>query len=127
MKIVTADRVLDASALAALTFNEPQGPAIETRLAGAVLYAPSLIDVEMASVCLKKIRAALYPRATILQWHSGYSSVEIQRMEIAFTEVIDLAERTKLSFYDASYLWLARHLGAELVTLDAKLAKADSA
>ena len=31
-----------------------------------------------------------------------------------------------LSSYDASYLWLARRLGAELVTLDARLAAAAS-
>jgi predicted nucleic acid-binding protein len=38
---------------------------------------------------------------------------------------IALAERTKLSLHDASYLWLAHALGAELVTLDDKLARAD--
>jgi len=36
-----------------------------------------------------------------------------------------LAERMKLSLYDASYLWLAHALGAELVTLDDRLARAD--
>jgi predicted nucleic acid-binding protein len=30
-----------------------------------------------------------------------------------------------LPLYDASYLWLARTLGAELVTLDDKLARAE--
>jgi predicted nucleic acid-binding protein len=38
---------------------------------------------------------------------------------------IVLAERMKLSLYDASYLWLAHALGAELVTLDDRLARAD--
>ena len=33
-----------------------------------------------------------------------------------------VAKDTGLTAYDASYLWLARHLGAELVTLDTKLA-----
>jgi predicted nucleic acid-binding protein len=41
--------------------------------------------------------------------------------------MIVLAERTKLSLYDASYLWLARTLGAELVTLDENLLRADRA
>jgi predicted nucleic acid-binding protein len=35
-----------------------------------------------------------------------------------------LAEATGLTAYDASYLWLARSLGGELVTLDRKLAAA---
>ncbi|HZT90151.1 MAG TPA: type II toxin-antitoxin system VapC family toxin [Stellaceae bacterium] len=37
---------------------------------------------------------------------------------------LDLAEAAGLTAYDASYLWLARALGAELVTLDRKLAAA---
>ena len=37
---------------------------------------------------------------------------------------IDLAIGTGLTAYDASYLWLSRQLGAELVTLDRRLAKA---
>jgi predicted nucleic acid-binding protein len=42
-------------------------------------------------------------------------------------EAIGLTERTRLSLYDASYLRLARTLGAELVTLDDKLARAERA
>lgn len=38
--------------------------------------------------------------------------------------VLDLAEATGLTAYDASYLWLARSLDGELVTLDRKLAGA---
>jgi predicted nucleic acid-binding protein len=47
------------------------------------------------------------------------------RIDVA--EAIALAERTKLSLYDASYLWLARALDAEPVTLDAELVRADKA
>jgi predicted nucleic acid-binding protein len=35
--------------------------------------------------------------------------------------------RAALTVHDASYFWLARALDAELVTLDARLAHADSA
>jgi predicted nucleic acid-binding protein len=38
--------------------------------------------------------------------------------------VLDLALDMDLTAYDASYLWLARHLQAELVTLDVDLADA---
>ncbi len=40
------------------------------------------------------------------------------------TVPLDLATETGLTAYDASYLWLARQLGAELVTLDQQLARA---
>ncbi len=44
---------------------------------------------------------------------------------IDLDEAIALAARTRLSLYDASYLWLAMALGVELVTLDERLARAD--
>lgn len=50
--------------------------------------------------------------------------MSIAQHDVQVLETIELARRTGLSAYDASYLWLARHLGAELVTLDAKLANA---
>ncbi len=37
---------------------------------------------------------------------------------------LELALTTGLTAYDASYLWLTRQLGAELVTLDKQLATA---
>jgi predicted nucleic acid-binding protein len=40
--------------------------------------------------------------------------------------VVALAENTGLTAYDASYLWLARELRADLVTLDAALAAASA-
>ena len=38
-----------------------------------------------------------------------------------------VAAATGLTSYDASYLWVARRLGAELVTLDRQLEKAAAA
>jgi predicted nucleic acid-binding protein len=55
------------------------------------------------------------------------AELSITLEEINIAEAIALAERTKLSFYYASYLWLARSLDAQLVTLDEKLARAEKA
>ena len=40
---------------------------------------------------------------------------------------VELGLATGLTAYDASYLWLAKELGAELVTLDKALRKAADA
>jgi predicted nucleic acid-binding protein len=37
---------------------------------------------------------------------------------------VNLADETGLTTYDASYLWLARHLQGEVVTLDRKMQRA---
>jgi predicted nucleic acid-binding protein len=47
--IVTDPKVVDASALAALLFAEPEADSI-AQLEGARLVAPSLLDFELANV-----------------------------------------------------------------------------
>jgi predicted nucleic acid-binding protein len=122
-KIVT-DKIADASAIVALLFNEPARDRVVARLHGSSLHAPSLIAFEVANACLKKMRALPSERAALLQAFSLFDrlSIELEPVDVAATIV--LAERTKLSVHDASYLWLAHALNAELVTLDAKLARA---
>jgi predicted nucleic acid-binding protein len=52
-------QVVDASALAALLFGEPEAARVANLLEGAERIAPSLVRYEMAGVCLKKQHA--YP------------------------------------------------------------------
>jgi uncharacterized protein with PIN domain len=51
-----AVKVVDASAIAAVLFGEPDADAVAQRLAEAQLVAPSLLRFELANVCLTKIR-----------------------------------------------------------------------
>ena len=50
--------------------------------------------------------------------------ISIGRASIDFDSIARLATATRLTAYDASYLWLARDLGIELITLDNRLAAA---
>jgi predicted nucleic acid-binding protein len=118
------DKVVDASAIAAILFNEPRRAEVEAALAGAALCAPAFIDIEIASVCLKKLRLNIYPEPTVLAMYAAYDGIDIRRDAISLKDVIGVAQKTHLSLYDASYLWLARRLGVELVTLDQRLQKA---
>ena len=116
--------VVDASALAALMFREPGAEAIADRLRGATICAPDLLRSELANIALKKARRD--PRSAVkvfgvlsdgfeelgrrIRWHS------VQGLDAAL-----LASVTGLSAYDATYLWLAGWLEADLVTLDKRL------
>jgi predicted nucleic acid-binding protein len=124
---VTAVKVVDASALAAVLFAEPAGEAAAARLRDGSLVAPSLLAYEITSVCLAKIRANPAQRVAFLTAFANWYHMGIELVAVDQDGVLSLAEQTGLSSYDASYLWLARRLGAELVTLDRRLAYASAA
>ncbi len=49
-------RIVDASALGALVFAEPDAEYVAERLADSTMAAPELLWFEMASIALKKIK-----------------------------------------------------------------------
>ena len=117
-------RVVDASAVAAALFVEPGGVDILDRVRGCELASPSLLRYELANVCWKKIRRHPESRAELLESLRAYGRLSIAEHTVQGDEVVDLAIRLGLSGYDAAYVWVARSLGAELVTLDKRLEKA---
>ena len=121
------DKVVDASAFAAAAFLEKEAAAIEGRLAGHQLFAPSLLRYEMANICRRKLSQSPSDRTTILGQFLSSHDVALQLQDVDFVEVVELAGQLNLTAYDASYLWLARSLSAELVTLDEKLDRAAKA
>jgi predicted nucleic acid-binding protein len=119
-----AVKVVDTSALAALVFDEADADRVDGRLAEATLVAPALLAFEMANVCLTKLRQYPDQRDALLVQFYSQAAMAIEMREIDHGETLELAERLRLTTYDASYLWLARELNAELVTLDRRLARA---
>jgi predicted nucleic acid-binding protein len=117
-------RVVDVSALCALLFGEPDGPAVAERLRGGGLIAPALLPFEVASVCLKKMRRHPEQRDALMIAFGMLDRMEIGVVEVDHGEALVLAERSGLTAYDASYLWLARRMSIELVTLDSQLKSA---
>lgn len=53
-----------------------------------------------------------------------FAALAIERHGIDPVAVLNLAQRYKLTAYDAAYLWLAERLEAPLATFDAALARA---
>ena len=118
--------VVDASAMVAVIFQEPGFEQVVERLEGAAVFAPMLLKYELANVAVTKARrqprdapriiaalaAALDDRSDI-NWH-----------DVDAADVALIAATAGITAYDASYLWLAGTLGADLVTLDKKLVRA---
>jgi len=116
-------KVVDASAIGALVFAEPDAEEVMNALSDTILIAPSLIHYELASICLKKIRKHPSKTNELIAAFKMAGRLGIDTVAIKHLEVIDLAKRSQLTTYDACYLWLAQKTGASLVTLDKRLRK----
>lgn len=118
-----AVKVVDASALGALLFGEPAADTVAALLRGGRLVAPALLGYELTSICLKKIRGNPEEHSHFLAALATWDQMGIELVAIDHLAVVPLAERYGLTSYDASYLWLAQRLNAELVTLDRPLGR----
>ena len=122
-----AVKVADASILAALLFGEPGGEGIVARLGDARLVAPNLLSFELANACFANSRRHPAQAAALATAFALRRRLAVEESEVDHDDAVALAARTGLTAYDVSYLWLARQLQAELVTLDAKLGRVATA
>jgi predicted nucleic acid-binding protein len=115
------DKVVDASALAAIAFAEPAAAAVIEEIDGHRLHAPTLAVFELMNVAWK--RAKKQPKATDLfvEALEMLEGLSLRFRGIDQGEVVKLGLATGLTAYDATYLWLAQALRMPLVTLDKKL------
>ena len=125
--MATTTKVVDASALAAIIFDEPAGQEAAALLLGAHLIAPTLLSYEISNICATKMRREPERESKIMQAFTYFESLEVRQLTVRFADCLLLARSRRLSAYDASYLLLARTLGLELVTLDGKLGRAAKA
>lgn len=118
-----AATVVDASAVAAVLFDEPEAAPIVASIAGK-LIAPTLLRYELASVCTTKLTRHPARAAEIHARYQLLDKLDIEYFEPGWPPLPILARRWALSAYDAAYLQLALASHAALVTLDARLAAA---
>ncbi len=88
------------------------------------MYAPLLLAYELASIARRK--AAAYPEnlETLEQALTAALMLPIHWSDVNHLAVLRLALDTKLTTYDASYLYLAHALAIPLATFDRQLLQA---
>gem|GEM_PF-2864127 len=116
--------VVDASAVSAIFFGEPESELLERKLLNRSWVAPTLIDYEIGSVYLKKIKTYPQLREQLDECYRIYCESAIERVEVPVSSVVPIAEKYGLTVYDASYFWLATTLNLDLITLDKQLVTA---
>jgi len=115
--------VVDASAIAAVLFDEPEAAPIVASVSGK-LIAPTLLRYELASVCTTKLIRHPKRADEITARYCLLDQLALDYAEPDWDHLPSLALRWALSAYDAAYLQLALAHKATLVTLDARLAGA---
>jgi predicted nucleic acid-binding protein len=116
--------VVDASALAAVAFDDQSSPEVTARLAGEDLHAPALFGLEMANATVNRCKRTPAQADRLIAGFRHVMQMPISLHEVDPIVVFAIATESGLTAYDAAYLWLSRHLGAPLVTLDKQLAAA---
>jgi predicted nucleic acid-binding protein len=114
-------KVVDASALAALLFGEPEAQLVAEKLGEDSLLVPTLFRYEIANICWKKLRKYPEQREALLDAHALLEQMNIEEADVSVPEILLLADRENLTVYDTSYLWLAEKSGLDLVSLDGDL------
>ena len=116
--------VVDASALAAIAFDEADAEGMVARLKGESLHAPSLFELEMVNATISRCRRDPARAGSFIEGLATVLGMPIAIHAVAPLGVLSVALRHRLTAYDAAYLWLSGELGAPLVTLDKQLAAA---
>lgn len=117
--------VVDASAIGALLFGETDGAWVHRMTSGLTFVIPAMFHFELGNICWTKMRRHPGKSTAVLDaWLAWNAQPPVAVMAVDLTDTMQLARDTSLTFYDASYLWLARDRATDLISLDAKLVRA---
>ncbi len=119
-----ATAVVDASAIAALAFGEPDAEKLAGMLEGRTLAAPTLLPYEIANVAVMKQRRRSLSGPGAEKGLAIFQRLDITLYHAPAGEIGALATGTGLTAYDAAYIWLALRFNADLVTLDRRVSEA---
>jgi len=120
--------VVDASILAAALGDDgSDGERARGHLTGERLFAPELIDLEVASVWRRAVRAGRLGGRRARQALADLATLPLARAphQPLMSRIWEL--RDNLTPYDAAYIALAEALETPLLTADRRLARAPGA
>jgi predicted nucleic acid-binding protein len=118
--------VLDASAVLEFLLGTSTGSRVADRIASQreTLHAPHLLDLEVAQVLRRHLRAGAIDEARGRRALDDLCALDLARYahDILLPRIWQLRET--VTAYDAAYLALAEALAAPLITLDGRLSRA---
>lgn len=116
--------VIDASAVVEVICGGPAADSIKAHVVTADVAAPAILDLEVLSALRRLERAGEIDGSRALTAVCDLAQLRARRVPLADLASSAWMLRNNLRIADAFYVALARVLGAQLVTLDARLAGA---
>jgi predicted nucleic acid-binding protein len=117
-------KVIDASVVGAMAFQETRHAEAAALIQGSELYAPTLLPYELCNTACKKARLHPESKEDLIRGLRFAPAIDFHWISPDQEEVMSIAFGKGISAYDASYLYVAHLLGAPLVTFDKRLAAA---
>lgn len=117
--------VVDSSAVvAALVGGDPDGEWVRNAMQHEALVAPTHVHVEASNVLRRLVLADLVSRDLAVLMHEELGQLSIRTFPFRPVAARVWALHPNVTAYDAAYVALAEELGAPLLTLDHRLARA---
>lgn len=119
--------VLDASFLLSVLLPDEQGTQFARERSKLLVdednsfFAPKLLEFEVLNSVKSAIISKRIKENLVDDVLNAFHKIRINYLDIDRKKVLSLSITKKLSFYDASYLHLAKANKAKLLTLDKKL------
>lgn len=118
--------VIDASFLLAYLFPDEDIKKVQQVFdlykAGKIkLIAPLILPFEIFNGLQSGILTKRVDKEIVEQLGGKFIELDIELREVEYLAVLALAIKSQISFYDASYLYLAKEHKLELLTLDERL------
>jgi predicted nucleic acid-binding protein len=115
--------VIDASALVEVLRGSERGQRVAETMRGASLAAPAHLDAEVLSAIGRLVRAVTLSDAMVERALKQLLRLPIERYPLPSLLRRAWALRDNIALRDGLYVACAEAIGAELLTLDARLAR----
>ncbi len=121
--------VMDASVIVSILSPDERLPEKMEKMFSKFLkrkiefVAPTLLKYEVGNVLRSLVLKRRMDEANVGVAYHNFLKLEIRFVDIDYNMVLMEAISNKISFYDASYLFLSKKLKVKLLTLDKKLSQ----
>ena len=117
------DILLDASAIMAIIFNEPNRGKVIELTKNAILLSPEVISFEIGNALINLHRKRKISEEELMEAYRNFTLIPLRIVTVDIQRALKIACKYKIYAYDAYYLEIACRLKLPLITFDDEMKK----